>query len=147
MTQEPLIYAIAPPPSVPTGKLPATARKRTASYAWMLTYDHLEHKAGGRVSGPRNIDPVLQARLIAAVKMGRIAYYAANSGEGMTPLVEWFRMYDDDRELYYTGVRTGQAEDYGSEDGFEPLDDYGTPNAGATMIDYYKPETGGWETL
>jgi hypothetical protein len=118
-----------------------------APYAWMLTYDHLEHAAGGRVAGPRNINPALRERLIAAVKMGRIGYCAANSGEGMSPLVEWFRMYDDDRELYYTGVRTGQGDDHGSEEGFEPLDDYGTPNAGATEIRYYKPETGEWETL
>lgn len=119
---------------------------RTAPYAWMLTYDHLDRKRD-HTAGPYAIDPALRDRLKAAVKMGREAYYAANSGEGITPLVEWFRIYDDDRELYYTGVRTGRGDPDGSEEGFEPLDDYGTPNAGATEIRYFKPETGEWETL
>ena len=49
-------------------------------------------------------------------------------------------MLDDDRNLYYKGRISG---DY---DGFEPLDDYGMPNAGATIIQY-KGKSGGWEDL
>ena len=40
-----------------------------------------------------------------------------------------FRMYDDDGELYYEGYLL-------HGDGFEPLDDFGTPNAGAVDIKY-----------
>lgn len=40
-----------------------------------------------------------------------------------------FRMKDDDGELYYEGKLLGGY-------GFEPLDDFGTPNAGCTSIWY-----------
>ena len=53
-----------------------------------------------------------------------------------------FRMYDDDGELYYTGLFIGDAD---SEDGFKPLDDFGEGNAGCTRIDYF--EKGKWVTL
>jgi hypothetical protein len=42
-------------------------------------------------------------------------------------------MKDDDGITYYEG------EIYGDYDGFEPLDDFGTPNAGAVSI-WYKGE-------
>jgi len=41
-----------------------------------------------------------------------------------------FQMFDDDMNLYYEGKIIG---DY---DGFEPLDDFGMPNAGCTLIWY-----------
>tara|TARA_R110000803_G_scaffold59101_4_gene117467 strand:- start:3539 stop:3823 length:285 start_codon:yes stop_codon:yes gene_type:complete len=41
-----------------------------------------------------------------------------------------FRMYDDDGNPIYEGYITGDF------DGFEPLDDFGTPNAGCTAIKY-----------
>ncbi len=49
-----------------------------------------------------------------------------------------FRMFDDDGELYYVGF----SDDSSS---FEPLDDFGMPNAGCTEIQYL--ENGKWETL
>ena len=49
-----------------------------------------------------------------------------------------FRMLDDDGEVYYTGY----SDDNSS---FKPLDDFGTPNAGCTEIQYF--ENGKWETL
>ena len=39
-----------------------------------------------------------------------------------------FSMSDDDGECYYIG------RIYGNYDGFEPLDDFGMPNAGCTQI-------------
>jgi hypothetical protein len=39
-----------------------------------------------------------------------------------------FKMFDDDGVLYYSGRSR--------EPGFEPLDDFGMPNAGATSIHY-----------
>lgn len=38
-----------------------------------------------------------------------------------------FQMFDDDMELYYEGYLVGG-------DGFEPVDDFGMPNAGAVHI-------------
>lgn len=49
-----------------------------------------------------------------------------------------FRMYDDDGELYYEGVS--------SEEDFDPLDDFGLPNAGCTDI-HYKNKDGVWEPM
>ena len=49
-----------------------------------------------------------------------------------------FRMLDDDGEVYYIG--------YCSDDSsFDPLDDFGTPNAGCTEIQY--KVNGKWEAL
>lgn len=55
-----------------------------------------------------------------------------------------FRMYDDDDELMASGWFLG---DWESEDGFGPLDDYGTPSLGCTSIQYLNPATGKWEVL
>ena len=45
-----------------------------------------------------------------------------------------FRMFDDDGEHYYSGLI------WGDFDGFEPLDDYGMPNAGCTEIQLRDPD-------
>ena len=55
-----------------------------------------------------------------------------------------FRMKDDDGELYYRGRFIG-AE--GTEAAFSPFDDFGTPNAGCTIIQYRRWSDGKWETL
>lgn len=52
-----------------------------------------------------------------------------------------FQMYDDDGELYYSGRMSEEC------DGFEPLDDFGMPNAGCTIIKLRNAETGEWEIL
>ena len=54
---------------------------------------------------------------------------------------EYFRMLDDDGKVYYEGKIVG---DY---DGFEPLDDLGTPDAGCTEIQYWDKEEQKWITL
>lgn len=56
-----------------------------------------------------------------------------------------FRIYDDDGELYYAGVY-GEGDNPGDEDQFAPLDEFGTPNAGATEI-RYRSKNGVWITL
>jgi hypothetical protein len=56
-----------------------------------------------------------------------------------------YRMKDDDGEVYYEGVMVVTPED-GDDAEFRPLDDFGTPNAGATDIEYQQKH-GGWETL
>ncbi|MBP2657189.1 MAG: hypothetical protein H6Q69_221 [Firmicutes bacterium] len=45
-----------------------------------------------------------------------------------------FRMKDDGGIIYYYGVSS-------SDSSFAPLDDFGMPNAGCTMIEYYNKET------
>lgn len=65
-----------------------------------------------------------------------------NIGKRMAESVGWdeethgkgklykFRMYDDDDNLYYEGVSTSNSS-------FDPLDDYGMPNAGCTYLRYW----------
>lgn len=91
-----------------------------SEYAWIVTKDHLDNKTVS-VIGPSNATDEQIKEL--------------ESGKG-----EAFNMYDDDGEIYYSGKIIG---DYS---GFEPLDDYGTPNAGAVDIQY-KNKTGVWESL
>ena len=54
-----------------------------------------------------------------------------------------FRMLDDDNEVYYEGVIV--TDEAGTEQDFAPLDDFGMPVAGCTMIQYQTTE--GWEIL
>jgi hypothetical protein len=61
------------------------------------------------------------------------------------PQARRFRMRDDDGELYYEGVMVVTPED-GEEAEFSPLSDFGSPNAGATSIEYQGPD-GIWEPL
>ena len=69
--------------------------------------------------------------------VGTIGPYNAN--ESITENRGRFRMKDGDHNIYYHG------EIYGDYDGFEPLDDFGTPNAGYTIIEYN--EKGEWKIL
>ena len=79
------------------------------SYRWIITKDNIaEHGIHDDtgVQGPRHADPTLDTN------------------------PKDFQMYDDDGELYYEGTIFGDYE------GFEPLDDFGTPNAGCVGIKY-----------
>jgi hypothetical protein len=60
------------------------------------------------------------------------------NGDG-SELLYKFRMKDGDGNVYYYG-RSGDDSDFG------PLDDFGTPNAGCTDIEYLN-EKGYWEGL
>lgn len=95
-------------------------------YAWLVDVDHSDVEFGGgmkdvEIYGPCEISDELKEQLQA--------------GEG-----EYFKMYDADGNLYYTGRIVGDFE------GFEPLDDYGMPNAGAIDI-HYKNKNGEFEPL
>jgi hypothetical protein len=61
------------------------------------------------------------------------------------PQGQKFRMKDDDGEVYYEGIMVITADD-GDEAEFRPLDDFGRPNAGATDIEYLRPD-GSWELI
>jgi len=102
-----------------TAKSPRVQGAKTAAtgYAWIVTKDLLGYGQEGTV-GPQGVPDELVQQLQA--------------GDG----VRW-RVLDDDGEVYYEGRLTG---DY---DGIEPLVDWGTPNAGATEIQFWTPS--GWE--
>lgn len=101
------------------------------TYAWIITVDH--HPEPGRPEGTNaNAKGVIGPRRATDEQCK-----ALRSGQGQP-----FRMYDDDGGLMYTGRFIGDSE---SEDGFGPLEDFGTPNAGCTRIDYLRGGT--WQTL
>ena len=99
------------------------------AYGWIITKDHLaesmndEYGNDTGVCGPRDITPEIETALKA--------------GKGHT-----FYMYDDDGEKYYTGKMLATGEDVDSEEAISsPLDNFGMPNAGCTLIKYHgKPE-------
>ena len=105
-----------------------------ATYGWIIDKDYLAEEgeeAGTNLNavgviGPRGIPARIEERLRA--------------GQGRA-----FRMFDDDGELYYSGRIITSKADEGSETDFGPLQDFGTPNAGCTFIQYL--EKGKWETL
>lgn len=90
-----------------------------SAYSWIITRDHMSEpgdkydEAG--VMGPGNT--TLTAEEII-------------TGPSIV-----FRMLDDDGEVMYTGTYLGDPD---SADLFGPLDDFGTPNAGCTTIQYKK---------
>ena len=51
-----------------------------------------------------------------------------NASDEVTDNPTRFSMYDDDGNCYYEGMI------YGDFDGFEPLEDFGMPNAGCTAM-------------
>lgn len=102
-----------------------------SKYGWIIDADHLakpEDRPGTNMNavgivGPRSCPVDIVEKL--------------NAGQGVK-----FQMKDGDGELYYTGRFIGDAD---SEDAFGPLEDYGTPNAGATSILYERD--GKWVEL
>ena len=98
------------------------------NYEWTITKDHLA--AGlGMDSEVGKVGPSRATRTCAQIEHD--------------PKARSFRMLDDDREVYYTGRIVA---DEGSEGDFGPLDDFGTPNAGCTTIQYRNAQ-GEWEDL
>ena len=85
-----------------------------AEYGWLIyeSYiesDHFEEATTVEVVGPCGCSDENEQKL--------------KDGQG-----DEFELYDDDDMLYYKGRIIG---DY---TGFEPCDDYGTPNAGAVHV-------------
>ena len=92
-----------------------------APYGWIITEDYVSTPEKGKdptdagTVGPYNINPEIQDRLEDPLRLGE---------EGMTK----FKMLDADGNLYYVGYIDGEY------DLTEPLDDFGTPNAGAIYL-------------
>ena len=76
----------------------------SASYRWRIDKDRISDGNDNGTEGPRGLDATLDTNPAR------------------------FALYDDDGECYYEG------RIWGHYDGFEPLDDFGTPNAGCTAI-------------
>ncbi len=92
--------------------------------AWVIDKDHIAD-ADARPGTCRN----------AVGLMGPRGY----KGDG-SELTHRFRILDDDGEVYYEG-RCDTCDD---DNALEPLDNFGTPNAGATTIQYWDH---GWKNL
>jgi len=107
-----------PPMITPHGRV--IGENKMIRYAWKIDKDIIDRNHHKDLIGPRGTSGNLENDI--------------NSGKG-----EKFRMFDDDMNLYYEGRITG------GYDGFEPLDDFGQPNAGCTSIEYLK--NGKWEQL
>ncbi len=99
-----------------------------STYAWVITKDNITEPGDALPSrvgwaGPHDATP----EQVEKAKRGRA-----------------FRMLDDDGIDYYHG-RIWTEDEPGSEADFGPLDDLGTPDAGAVVIQYF--EHGRWVTL
>lgn len=71
--------------------------------------------------------------------MGAVGLEGPRGADPSIQCVQRFRIYDSDGIFLYEGLIGGEYE------GFEPLDDFGTPNIGSTSI-YYEND-GVWEEL
>lgn len=95
----------------------------TYRYAWLITKDIVCDGADTGARGPRGD----KTPPVTIIKEG-----------------EKFLMYDDDGNLNYEGYLHDPDEDASL---FEPLDDFGRPNAGCTGIKYRDSKTKEWEWL
>ena len=97
---------------------------RQSPYAWIIDTDHLADAGDSGESG------VIGPRDAAGDSKSELARNYAHRHQ--------FRMYDDDRELYYTGTLfwNGDADDPDEEAVYGPLGDFGMPNAGCVLIAY-----------
>jgi len=69
----------------------------------------------------------------------------SNCPAGDDILTVRFRIKDDDGELYYEGRMT--AELSGSDEVFRPLNDFATPNDGATSLEIYNNAKRIWQMI
>lgn len=124
-------------------------------YAWIIDCDHLydpenasftTDEAGtvgpiGAHLGERNAS---RLRSLEGEDLDNAVELAKIELSRNYPNHHQFRMYDDDGELYYTGTLywSGPADEEPEEQWlYGPLNDFGTPNAGAVRISYTgKPE-------
>lgn len=101
-----------------------------ATYAWIIDWEYLdgpEDFEPREIVGPQHAHPEMASKLTEDAGAGRK-----------------FRMFDDDGNLVYEG-RILTRDDDGTEKDFAPLDQYGEPNAGCTVIEYL--ESGEWKPL
>lgn len=101
--------------------------------AFIITRDYITAKGeegyGTGTIGPRTAQPDTIERLA--------------NGEG-----DKFRLVDGDDIVYYHGrfIDDSEREGYDAEAEFQPLDCYGTPNAGCAYIEY-RNAAGEWQGI
>lgn len=88
--------------------------KPGAPYGWLIYESYIEDSSFGNATAVEVVGPC---------GIGDENDKSLRAGEGIE-----FELYDDDRNLYYKGRIVGVY------DGLEPLDDYGTPNAGCVHV-------------
>lgn len=87
-------------------------------YAWTITEDKICDGDDTGITGPSDAPRHLLARL-----------------RDNPDACHTFRMFDDDGELYYIGKAAWDEPAEGTEEACAgPLDDFGRPNAGCTLI-------------
>lgn len=84
---------------------------------YIITKDYIDDGESVGTVGPEDISDSDEVILRAAAK--------GKKPQGIE--IDHFVMYDADNERYYAGYHIG-------DDPFEPLDSFGTPNAGCTSI-------------
>lgn len=112
---------------------------------WIIAEDHLadrmaEHgipSSVGRMRGPKD--------LVAELKTLAPEAKAARLQQFKDCLNFEFRLYDDDDELYFTGLCRDLDQQSG-DSAFEPLD-WATADSGCTRMDFRKKGAETWETL
>ena len=92
----------------------------TEKYAWIIDKDYIDSVDGGLLV-TENMDEHVANELL-------------KDGKGLK-----FKLYDDDKILYYEGRMVG---DFEGEQQFDPLD-WAQPNAGCTGMQTY--DEGKWE--
>lgn len=99
---------------------------------WIVTKDYVDN-----FDGSGEFDPKKQLKEVTVIGPRKCELTKEELLQGHP-----FKMYDDDDNLYYEGFYVG---DKTSEGAFDPLDHYGTPNAGCTKIFYKKGNK--WDQL
>jgi hypothetical protein len=98
----------------------------TARYCWRITKDHvtLPQEGSNRegLEGPSNAPKTL-------------------TPDNNADVVAWRTFCDGETEPCYQGLMVGEYQ------GFEPLDDFATPDAGCTRIELFNTEKNQWEAL
>jgi len=121
-------------------------------YAWRISRDHLADGPDDPYNGAGTVGPSDAPDDLCAL----LEHPITNQDKVMA-----FRILDDDGELYYSGHLAAYNEPSSDDPrglvtnpyklderaAFGPLTDYGTPNAGATEIQYRNPTSGEWETM
>jgi hypothetical protein len=97
-------------------------------YAWIIDKDHIGNTKG--VIGPHNANDAALQMLLSSLDQGR-PFRMRLEGEDSVVAYEGRILWnpDIDEATWNAGMGLVEWE-------FAPLDDYGTPNAGCTVIEY-----------
>jgi len=106
-------------------------------YRWKIDKDYLSKSKPEYVDDPNVCSDCGKVLTAGRVKIGYCRQHSSVGVEGPRDLDETvtanpqgFTLYDDDNVAYYHGWL------YGDYEGFEPVYDFGMPNAGAVHIKF-----------